>query len=114
LYQHLDALFKDAERSRQYELDVTRRTAQYLQRVDAMGATLEQASQQELSQLLGVPVTRWLTGQQLLEDRILHGGALDHSALLNYFYRHCKRHLHLLGPALRELDGVSVEWGDRA
>ena len=113
LYRHLDALHAESGRNRRYDLDVTLRTAQYLQRVDAMGASLEQANQKELAQLLGTPVTQWFEGQQLLEDRILRGDAFDQPTLLNYFYRNCKRHLHLLGPALRELEHARVEWGEK-
>jgi aminoglycoside phosphotransferase (APT) family kinase protein len=111
LYSHLDALHKDATRSQQYELDIVRRTAQYQQRVDNRGAALERDNLQEMSALLGTPVTNWNAGQQQLEEKIMQGNVSDRTALLNYFYRSCQRHLHLLGPALRELENVSVEWG---
>ncbi|HQQ64449.1 MAG TPA: phosphotransferase family protein [Pseudomonadales bacterium] len=111
LHQHLDALHAEAESNNRYELDVTRRTAQYLQRLDAIGADVEHANQQELAALLGTPVNNWLDSQQQLEDKILQGKIHDRTALLDYFYHSCKRHLHLLGPALRELENVSIEWG---
>lgn len=111
LHQHLNALHAEADPKNRYELDVTRRTAQYLQRLDAIGAEVEHANQQELAALLGTPVNNWIESQQELEEKILQGKILNRSALLDYFYRSCKRHLHLLGPALRELENVKVEWG---
>lgn len=111
LHQQLNALHAAAEPGQAYALDIARRTAQYLERADSLGHTLEAENRRELSALLGQPVTDWHSGQQQLEHALLHGAALDTAALLNYFYRSCQRQLQVLGPALRELEHATLEWG---
>ncbi len=110
LHTHLNALHHEAHTTRQYELDIARRTAQYLERADAIGTMIQQANSQELATLLGNTPHSWLDGQQQLENRILNNETMSISALVNYFYRSCKRHLHVLGPALRELEDVRLDW----
>lgn len=111
LHRHLDTVHDEAGNDNRYELDVLRRTAQYLERVDSMGAQVERDNCRELSALLGAQCPSSLAGQEQLEAQILQDHTVDRSALLNHFYRSCRRHLHLLGPALRELEQVQLEWG---
>jgi len=112
LFQHLSALHgESSDPDLQYELDITQRIAEYLQRVDAIGREIDKANQKDLEVILGEEIISWQDAQQKLEELVLGQWQERKAELINYFYRYSKRHLHLLGPALRELYGAKLELG---
>ncbi len=115
LQAHLKALHEEAGKSDlAYELDITQRMSTYLRRVDALGADFDAANREELGGILGKSVDNWLSAWQELEDLVLVAEDDRLPELVNFFYRYTQRHLYLLGPALRELEGAQLQYGKSA
>lgn len=95
----------------QYELDITERMSEYLARVNAMGREIEDANRGDLARILGKSIDDWQAAQQELEILVLDDQTDRKAELINYLYRYTKRHLHLLGPVLRELEAPKLDLG---
>lgn len=92
-----------------YQLDVAKRVAQQLQRVDSMGAALDAEDWRELVTVLGFEPRDWQAADLALEQLAVAPDAQNNTDLLRYLYRHSVRQLHTLGPALRELEGSQLQ-----
>lgn len=112
LRQHLKSLQEEAtDPELQYELDITERMSEYLSRVNAMGREIEDGNRADLERVLGKSIDDWQAAQQELETLVLADQTDRRAELINYFYRYTKRHLHLLGPVLRELEVHQLDLG---
>lgn len=107
-FAHAVALLRGpAEKS--YEADVSLRVAQHLAEVDRLGARLEAQDLGEVSALLGRRVGSWNEADAALESFVLEAGASRTAEILQLLHRRTLRQEALLAPALRELDGVSLQ-----
>ena len=107
-FAHAVALLKKpAQKS--YDADVSLRLAQHLAEVDRLGAELEAEDVDEVSILLGRGVTSWSEADAALEDFVLGAAPARTPDILQLLYRRTLRQEALLKPALRELDGVSIQ-----
>ena len=107
-FAHAVALLKKpAQKS--YEADVSLRLAQHLAEVDRLGPELEAEDIDEVSILLGRGVTSWSEADAALEDFVLGAAPARTPDILQLLYRRTLRQEALLEPALRELDGVSIQ-----
>ena len=112
LRQHLKSLHEEEHNPElQYELDIAERMSEYLIRVNTMGREIEDANRADLENILGKSIGNWQAAQQELETLVLENQANQKAVLINYFYRYTKRHLHLLGPVLRELEAHQLDLG---
>ncbi|MCB1614643.1 MAG: phosphotransferase family protein [Pseudomonadales bacterium] len=93
----------------QYQLDIAFRTAVYLQRINDFSAVLEKDNLDDLSVILERPIASMKQGLLLLESMVIEKGLSLSSMLVPFFYRYCQRHLFLLGPCLRELEGARLQ-----
>jgi hypothetical protein len=85
--------------------------SEYLSRVNAMGREIEDGNRADLERVLGKSIDDWQAAQQELETLVLADQTDRRAELINYFYRYTKRHLHLLGPVLRELEVHQLDLG---
>ena len=92
-----------------YEADVSLRLAQHLAEVDRLGPRLEAQDLVEVSALLGRRVTSWSEADAALEAFVLAAPLSRTPDILQLLYRRTLRQEALLKPALRELDGVSIQ-----
>ena len=76
-----------------------------------MGREIEDANRADLERILGKSIGNWQAVQQELETLVLENQADRKAELINYFYRYTTRHLHLLGPVLRELEAHQLDLG---
>jgi len=96
-----------AEKS--YEADVSLRLAQHLAEVDRLGPQLEREDLDEASALLGCSLASPREADERLEAWAREAKPADTPALLRLLHRRTLRQEALLRPALRELDGVSLQ-----
>ena len=92
-----------------YEADVSLRLAQHLAEVDRLGPEVEAQDVDEVSSLLGRGFVSWGEADAALEDFVLGAAPARTPDLLQLLYRRTLRQEALLRPALRELDGVSIQ-----
>jgi hypothetical protein len=92
-----------------YEADVSLRLAQHLAEVDRLGARIEAQDLDEVSQLLGRRVTSWSETDAALEAFVLAAPLARTPEIVRLLHRRTLRQEALLRPALRELDGVSIQ-----
>jgi hypothetical protein len=107
-FAHAVALLRGpAEKS--YEADVSLRVAQHLAEIDRRGARLDAQDLGEVSALLGRPFGSWSEADAALESFVREAGASRTAEILQLLHRRTLRQEALLAPALRELDGVSLQ-----
>jgi hypothetical protein len=106
-YAHAVALL-EAPAKKSYEADVSLRLAQHLANVDRLGPRLEAQDLEEVSALLGRRV-RAGDADAALESFVLEAPAARTPAIVALLHRRTLRGEALLRPALRELDGVSIQ-----
>jgi hypothetical protein len=107
-FAHAVALLSGpAEKS--YEADVSLRVAQHLAEVDRLGARVEAQDLAEVSALLGRRVTNAREADAALEAFVLAAPPAKTPELVRLLHRRTLRQEALLRPALRELDGVSIQ-----
>jgi aminoglycoside phosphotransferase (APT) family kinase protein len=92
-----------------YEADVSLRLAQHLAEVDRLGPRLEAQDRDEVSALLGRRVASWSEADAALEAFVLAAPPAHTADVLRLLHRRTLRQEALLKPALRELDGVSIQ-----
>ena len=107
-FAHAAALLKGPAR-KSYEADVSLRIAQHLAEVDRLGPALEAQDLAEVSALLGRSVASWSEADAALEAFVLAAPRARTADVLRALYRRTVRQEALLKPALRELDGVSIQ-----
>ena len=107
-FAHAVALLKGPA-AKSYEADVSLRLAQHLAEIDRLGPGLEAQDIDEVSALLGRRVTSWSEADTALEDFVLGAAPARTPDVLQLLYRRTLRQEALLKPALRELDGVSIQ-----
>ena len=107
-FAHAVALLKGPA-TKGYEADVSLRLAQHLAEVDRLGPALEAQDLDEVSALLGRGVTSWSEADAALEAFVLGAPRARIADVLRILYRRTLRQEALLKPALRELDGVSIQ-----
>jgi aminoglycoside phosphotransferase len=103
----VELLRAPAEKS--YEADVSLRLAQHLAEVDRLGPQLEREDLDEASALLGRTLASPREADERLEAWAREAKPADTPALLRLLHRRTLRQEALLRPALRELDGVSLQ-----
>jgi hypothetical protein len=107
-FAHAVALLtRPAQKS--YEADVSLRLAQHLAEVDRLGPRLEAQDRDEVSALLGRRVASWSEADAALEAFVLAAPPARTADVLRLLHRRTLRQEALLKPALRELDGVSIQ-----
>jgi aminoglycoside phosphotransferase (APT) family kinase protein len=107
-FAHAVALLRGpAEKS--YEADVSLRVAQHLAEVDRRGAQLEAQDLEEASALLGRRVRSFREADAALEAFVREAPPARTPEILALLHRRTLRQEALLRPALRELDGVSIQ-----
>ncbi len=107
-FEHAVALLRGpAEKG--YEADVSLRLAEHLREVDRLGPQLEARDLDEVSSLLGRRVASWSEADAALASYVREAPAAQTPELLQLLVRRTQRQEALLGPALRELDGVSIQ-----
>jgi hypothetical protein len=107
-FAHAVALLRGpAEKS--YEADVSLRVAQHLAEVDRRGAQLEAQDLEEASALLGRRVRGFRESDAALEAFVREAPPARTPEILALLHRRTLRQEALLRPALRELDGVSIQ-----
>jgi hypothetical protein len=92
-----------------YEADVSLRVAQHLAEVDRFGAQVEAQDLDEVSALLGRRVRGFREADAALEALVRAAPPARTPELLALLHRRTLRQEALLRPALRELDGVSIQ-----
>jgi aminoglycoside phosphotransferase (APT) family kinase protein len=92
-----------------YEGDVSLRLAEHLREVDRLGPRLEARDLDEVSGLLGRRIDSWSEADAALASFAREAPAARTPELLQLLVRRTQRQEALLGPALRELDGVSIQ-----
>jgi hypothetical protein len=107
-FAHAVALLRGPA-AKSYEADVSLRVAQHLAEVDRLGAQVEAQDLDEVSALLGRRVRSWSEADAALEAFVLAAPAARAPEILGLLYRRTLRQEALLRPALRELDGVSIQ-----
>ena len=107
-FAHAVALLRGAA-AKSYEADVSLRLAQHLAEVDRLGPRSEAQEQADVSDLLGRRVTSWSEADAALEAFVLAAPRARTAEILRHLHRRTLRQEALLGPALRELDGVSIQ-----
>jgi len=95
--------------AKSYEADVSFRLAQHLREVDRLGARLEAQDLDDVSRLLGRGVASFRESDAALEELVLGAPRARTPDLVRLLHRRTLRHEAMLGPALRELDGVSLQ-----
>lgn len=95
--------------AKSYEADVSLRLAQHLAEVDRLGARVEAQDLDEASALLGRRVGSWSEADAALEAFVLAAPPARTPDILALLHRRALRQEALLRPALRELDGVSIQ-----
>jgi hypothetical protein len=95
--------------AKSYEADVSLRLAQHLAEVDRLGARAEVQDLDDVSSLLGRRVTGWSEADAALEAFVLEAEAARTPEIVQLLHRRTLRQEALLRPALRELDGVSIQ-----
>jgi hypothetical protein len=95
--------------AKSYDGDVSLRLAQHLAEVDRLGARVEAQDRDEVSALLGRRVTGWRETDAALEAFVSAAPAARTAEILTLLHRRTLRQEALLRPALRELDGVSIQ-----
>jgi aminoglycoside phosphotransferase (APT) family kinase protein len=95
--------------AQRYEADVSFRVAQHLAEVDRLGARVEAQDLDEVSGLLGRRAASFREADAALEDFVLGAAPARTPEILQLLYRRTLRQEALLKPALRELDGVSIQ-----
>jgi hypothetical protein len=107
-FAHAVALLKGPAK-KSYEADVSLRLAQHLAEVDRLGPELEAEDIEEVSLLLGSGLASWSEADAALEDFVLGAAPARVPEILQLLHRRTLRQEALLRPALRELDGVSIQ-----
>jgi aminoglycoside phosphotransferase (APT) family kinase protein len=92
-----------------YEADVSLRLAQHLREIDRLGPALEARDVDEVSSLLGRRVASWSEADAALASFVREAPASRTPELLQLLVRRTQGQETLLGPALRELEGVSIQ-----
>ncbi len=92
-----------------YRTDAARRVALFLARADELGEAVEAANLDDIGDLLGKRPSDWREADEALERFVVHAGPDDDERLLRYFHRRVCRQEDLLAPAMRELEGASVQ-----
>ncbi|MFO8100857.1 MAG: phosphotransferase family protein [Dehalococcoidia bacterium] len=112
LHRHLESLHQEAGApDLQYDLDIAQRLSEYLERVGVMGRQIEDANRADLERILGKSIDDWQAAQQELEELVLAEHENRKAEMIEYFYRYTRRHLHLMGPVLRELEAYRLDLG---
>jgi len=73
------------------------------------GAELEAQNLDEAARLLGGRPSSWREMDAAIEALVLDASPLRSAELLRFLHRRGLRHEFLLGPAMRELEGASVQ-----
>jgi hypothetical protein len=107
-YAHAVALLSGPA-AESYEADVSLRLAQHLEQVDRLGASVEACDLDEVSALLGRRVASSRAADEALEAFVLAAEPARTPDVVRLLHRRALRQEALLGPALRELDGVSIQ-----
>ena len=107
-FAHAAALLRGPA-AKSYEADVSLRVAQHLAEVDRLGARVEAQDLDEVSALLGRRVTSWHEADAALEAFVLEAEPARTPEIVRLLHRRTLRQEALLRPALRELDGVSIQ-----
>jgi hypothetical protein len=92
-----------------YEADVSLRLAQHLAEVDRLGPRIAAQDLDDVSRLLGRRVATWSESDAALEAFVRAAPPARAADVLRILYRRTLRQEALLRPALRELDGVSIQ-----
>jgi hypothetical protein len=95
-----------------YEAQSTLRVAQYLENVDRFGEQIEDAEQGDARALLGARPASGAAADEQLEAAVLEDAGGREAEWVRYLHRRCLRQEALLGPAMRELDGVRIQSAD--
>jgi aminoglycoside phosphotransferase (APT) family kinase protein len=92
-----------------YQADVSLRLAQHLREIDRLGPAFEARDLEEVSSLIGRAVGTWNEADAALANFVREAPPARTPELLQLLVRRTQRQEALLGPALRELDGVSLQ-----
>jgi hypothetical protein len=107
-FAHAVAVLREPA-ARSYEADVALRLAQHLAEVDRLGPRLEAEDCDEVSALVGRRLASWSEADAALEAFVLAATPAQLPAIAGLLHRRTLRQEALLRPALRELDGVSLQ-----
>jgi aminoglycoside phosphotransferase (APT) family kinase protein len=107
-FAHAVALLRGPA-AKSYEADVSLRLAQHLAEVDRLGPRIAAQDLDDVSALLGRRVGSWSEADAALEAFVRAAPAARTADVLRILYRRTLRQEALLRPALRELDGVSIQ-----
>jgi hypothetical protein len=108
VFAHAVALLRGPA-AKSYDADVSLRIAQHLAEVDRLGAQVEAQDRDEVSALLGRRVTSAREADAALEAFVQEAKPAETPDILRLLHRRTLRQEALLRPALRELDGVSIQ-----
>jgi aminoglycoside phosphotransferase (APT) family kinase protein len=92
-----------------YAAGVALRTAELLERAERLGPALESDDLEDAAALLGRRPKSWPESDAALETLVLESGAGREPEMLRYFQRRMLRQEAVVGPALRELEGVAIQ-----
>jgi len=108
-HEYTVAMLEPVDGPNSFEIDSTLRAAQLAERIDRYGRELEEQDLDEAAKLLGTRPKSWAESDAALEELVLAAGPERDAEFVQYFTRHILRQEFLLGPAARELEGVSLQ-----
>jgi len=107
-FEHAVALLEAPARAG-YEADVSLRLAQHLREVDRLGPALEARDLADASGLVGRRLEHWNEADAALAHFVREAPPARTGDVVRFLIRRCHRREALLGPALREIEGVSIQ-----
>jgi hypothetical protein len=107
-FAHAVALLRGPA-AKSYEADVSLRLAQHLVEVDRLGPRIAAQDLDDVSSLLGRRLATWSESDAALEAFVRAAPPARTADILRILFRRTLRQEALLRPALRELDGVSIQ-----